>query len=411
MLQTKWGDAMAVTIGSVTEGNANAEEIKNNSPDSELYENNKKYLQGSLVKFNDKIYLAKRNVPSDVDLDNPYYWEIFMDAADSKRVDELFEKTGNLDELETESKDNLVAAINEAAASDGADWNQNNPTAKDYVKNRTHYRSVREETATAEAGTEIKLTNAIPFDSGEVVNITVNGDKKSLVAASDVLPEVGVTVAYVGDPLSSITSGAAMAYGWSVFSVNNICIAIAFDKDYTFGYMTYAYTRLPIEYSPIIVETDISPFSEFVPVAKIKINDSASRGDKISIIANNDDQGNAEIEVSGEFNEFEYLDCIWFPGNKYVVRNDLSIFIIERKTLGYTIKKYLNTWLRKNVIFEWVIIDGIQYSALLHGFERGLSGTFCTVDAHLYSVVVDFGSKVQSEWFNQDWKLTIKKIL
>lgn len=111
---------MAVTIGSVTEGNANAEEIKNNLPDSELYEKNKKYLQGSLVKFNDKIYLAKRNVPSDVDLDNPYYWEIFMDAADSKRVDEIFEKIGNLDELETESKDTLVAAINEAAQTGGS---------------------------------------------------------------------------------------------------------------------------------------------------------------------------------------------------------------------------------------------------------------------------------------------------
>lgn len=111
---------MAVTIGSVTEGNANAEEIKNNLPDSELYEKNKKYLQGSLVKFNEKIYLAKRNVPSDVDLDNPYYWEIFMDAADSKRVDELFKKIGNLDELETESKDTLVAAINEAARTGGS---------------------------------------------------------------------------------------------------------------------------------------------------------------------------------------------------------------------------------------------------------------------------------------------------
>lgn len=110
---------MAVTIGSVTEGNANAEEIKNNLPGSELYEKNKKYLQGSLVKFNDKIYLAKRNVPSDVDLDNPYYWEIFMDAADSKRVDELFKTIGNLDELETESKDTLVAAINEAARTGG----------------------------------------------------------------------------------------------------------------------------------------------------------------------------------------------------------------------------------------------------------------------------------------------------
>lgn len=139
---------MAVTIGSVTEGNANAEEIKNNSPDSELYENNKKYLQGSLVKFNNKIYLAKRNVPSDVDLDNPYYWEIFMDAADSKRVDELFEKTGNLDELETESKDNLVAAINEVGSIQ-PDWAQNDETAKDYIKNRTHWveeKAVLEET-------------------------------------------------------------------------------------------------------------------------------------------------------------------------------------------------------------------------------------------------------------------------
>ena len=129
---------MAVTIGSVTEGNANAEEIKNNSPDSELYEKNKKYLQGSLVKFNDKIYLAKRNVPSDVDLDNPYYWEIFMDAADSKRVDELFEKTGNLDELETESKDNLVAAINEVAECQ-ADYEQNDETKPDFIKGRTHW--------------------------------------------------------------------------------------------------------------------------------------------------------------------------------------------------------------------------------------------------------------------------------
>lgn len=139
---------MAATIGSVTEGNANAEEIKNNSPDSELYENNKKYLQGSLVKFNNKIYLAKRNVPSDVDLDNPYYWEIFMDATDSKRVDELFEKTGNLDELETESKDNLVAAINEVGSIQ-PDWAQNDETAKDYIKNRTHWveeKAVLEET-------------------------------------------------------------------------------------------------------------------------------------------------------------------------------------------------------------------------------------------------------------------------
>ena len=171
---------MTVTIGSVTEGNANAEEIKNNSPDSELYEKNKKYLQGSLVKFNDKIYLAKRNVPSDVDLDNPYYWEIFMDAADSKRVDELFEKTGNLDELETESKDNLVAAINEVGSIQ-PDWAQNDETAKDYIKNRTHWieeKTVLEETTFTieESDNSFVLGNfPVTLSDGDICTVVYDG--------------------------------------------------------------------------------------------------------------------------------------------------------------------------------------------------------------------------------------------
>ena len=171
---------MAVTIGSVTEGNANAEEIKNNSPDSELYEKNKKYLQGSLVKFNDKIYLAKRNVPSDVDLDNPYYWEIFMDAADSKRVDELFEKTGNLDELETESKDNLVTAINEVGSIQ-PDWAQNDETAKDYIKNRTHWieeKTVLEETTfTIEESDDSFVLGNFPvtLSAGDICTVVYDG--------------------------------------------------------------------------------------------------------------------------------------------------------------------------------------------------------------------------------------------
>ena len=169
---------MAVTIGSVTEGNANAEEIKNNSPDSELYENNKKYLQGSLVKFNDKIYLAKRNVPSDVDLDNPYYWEIFMDAADSKRVDELFEKTGNLDELETESKDNLVAAINEAAKSG----------SESYTLPQ----------ATAEAIGGVKADSA---EAADTQPVRIGEDGKLYTAPGDTDISLGLTSAAVGQTI------------------------------------------------------------------------------------------------------------------------------------------------------------------------------------------------------------------
>lgn len=51
-------------------------------------------------------------------------------------LDVLDKRTGDLAALQTTSKDNLVSAINEVATSGGADWNQNDPTAKDYVKNR-----------------------------------------------------------------------------------------------------------------------------------------------------------------------------------------------------------------------------------------------------------------------------------
>lgn len=53
--------------------------------------------------------------------------------------DRLRTEIGDLSALKTDAKDSLVSAINEAAASGGADWAQNDPTAKDYVKNRTHW--------------------------------------------------------------------------------------------------------------------------------------------------------------------------------------------------------------------------------------------------------------------------------
>lgn len=47
---------------------------------------------------------------------------------------------GDIRKLKTDSKDNLVSAINEVKEDIvQSDWNQNDPSAKDYVKNRTHW--------------------------------------------------------------------------------------------------------------------------------------------------------------------------------------------------------------------------------------------------------------------------------
>lgn len=73
--------------------------------------------------------------------------------------DRLRSEIGDLADLTTEAKDNLVAAINEAAASGGAgssvqsDWNQNDATAADYVKNRPFYTGDPVETVLVEEST------------------------------------------------------------------------------------------------------------------------------------------------------------------------------------------------------------------------------------------------------------------
>lgn len=93
--------------------------------------------------------------------------------------DRLRAEIGDLSVLQTTAKDNLVAAINEAAASGGADWAQNDPTAKDYVKNRTHW---------VEMSYEEKYTNDnAPFvDNGfGVIKFTPDSVTWDLVAGDN----------------------------------------------------------------------------------------------------------------------------------------------------------------------------------------------------------------------------------
>lgn len=61
----------------------------------------------------------------------------YVETEEDKAIlAKLKEAIGDLSELQTEAKDNLVDAINEVSASGGADWSQNDPSAKDYIKNR-----------------------------------------------------------------------------------------------------------------------------------------------------------------------------------------------------------------------------------------------------------------------------------
>lgn len=96
--------------------------------------------------------------------------------------DRLRAEIGDLADLQTDAKDSLVSAINEVAASGGADWAQNDPTAKDYVKNRTHWvengRKQEDYTFTLNGNCVSSVENksyrngVIPLATGEQVQVT-----------------------------------------------------------------------------------------------------------------------------------------------------------------------------------------------------------------------------------------------
>lgn len=103
-----------------------------------------------------------------------------------------------------------LASLRGADGKDGVqpDWNQNDETAQDYVKNRPFYKESR--SVTAENVTDVGLEGFPVFAIGDTVTVNVDGVKYSLVAYDD---DGMVTI---GDPYSSIEKGEGQL-GWQIY--------------------------------------------------------------------------------------------------------------------------------------------------------------------------------------------------
>lgn len=96
----------------------------------------------------EKVFpIIPRNKPSDY---------VFT-PTDQKTLEDLQNQIGDLSNLTTEDKSSLVAAINEVSQTGGGgvqpDWNQNDSTQPDYVKNRPFYTGDPVETVLVEEST------------------------------------------------------------------------------------------------------------------------------------------------------------------------------------------------------------------------------------------------------------------
>lgn len=92
-----------------------------------------------------------------------------------------------------------------------SDWNQNDPTQPDYVKNRPFY--IETKTVTVENATDGALEGFPAFVTGDTVTVNVDGVEHSLVAYYD----EGEGVFTVGDTYSSIANGEGQL-GWQIYA-------------------------------------------------------------------------------------------------------------------------------------------------------------------------------------------------
>lgn len=170
------------SIGSAAGGDTSTG-TRNNVTLAAPWDESKEYLKGDLATNNGDLYQAQKSVPAGVQISDEDYWALVVAGDKSKETEQLRKDIGSLADLETESKDNLVDAINEVGSIQ-PDWNQNDETKKDYIKNRPFY----EGTSVENLGTTFEGWRASCQSHGEdsvVINANVAGidyqDVKGLV--------------------------------------------------------------------------------------------------------------------------------------------------------------------------------------------------------------------------------------
>lgn len=132
------------------------------------------------------------------------------DEPTKRWTDRIEEKIGDLNKLETDAKNNLVSAINEAASKGGGrkDWTQNDAQAADYVENRPGaYMSEPVETEVYNSVLKVMAFPPINFipEAGEVITMEIDGIAGLYTVEAVTLEEDDTVIAFGSAPYEEVT--------------------------------------------------------------------------------------------------------------------------------------------------------------------------------------------------------------
>ena len=301
------------------------------------------------------------------------------------------------------------------------DWNENDPTKPGYIKNRPFYTEIIEKTFESSADNRYIEFNGVPFEAGDSVDITVDGERFTLIAQVDTDPESPEMIigAYIGDSYDDIKSGSGQ-YGWQYFYTEegNVSGIISFEN-HIFIYKTVEDHKLDMKYSPVQI-------SESVTTNNINHIDSL-------LIVNNIKSKGLTVSWDEEFNSYVLMSidnlapCTTtiIGGAGYEISSTLNVeysFTFKSTSLQNIINNNLHVFEHHRLIFNAVVLNGRGYRIALTSSTDNqytetdlknaicFTGSFVTAEGYLYLVILEIVVS-EDKTIQDSSKLKIKRIL
>ena len=341
-----------------------------------------------------------------------------IDAPQAAQAGEVL----TVEEVDEDGKPKKWKTSPAAAKQKQADWNQNDETAADYVKNRPFYSKLEKQTFVIDAGKQASFYG-IAINNGDRVDITVDGQVTSIIANDATYS--GVQYTYIGDTIEELFSGTG-SYGWTCYSIDKDAglYTIISASNHVFECDAFVDYRLPLKYSPISITSygtseGGADYSEPVAIDEVFF-DRSFYGYEIDRIKGIIYENNGSIRLKltgvgrdGSLKKYKQIDVGIVTIASTTINTEYRSTILKDRIDDDTKKIIASRIMIHDVSLQLseIRINKITYIVSLSLAGECLTGTFLTVDGYLYSVIVKFNSSSSTTRFDQDWTLIVKRIL
>lgn len=297
-----------------------------------------------------------------------------------------------------------------AAEQKQADWAQNDETATDYVKNRPFYTEIIEKTFESSADNPYIEFNGVPFKAGDSVDITVDGERFTLIAQADANPEFPEMIygAYIGDSYDDIESGSGQ-YGWQCYysKVLNVSSILSLEN-HIFIYKTVEDHKLDMKYSP--VKLKVKRGNEEITIDTLYFNNQNIYNKGLHL---DYDESKNQFELTTiDNNQTCSVTLVLSDGHVIgdTLNKEYKFDVVGSIKVPY--QKGLFNFQYYRIVFNGFVLNNRGYYALITSTTENqytndefantkhYTGTFATVEGYLYfvdlEIVVSAENKVQT---------------